>query len=206
MKSIIAIATCAAALFSVLTTSCKEKGEVVHTKAEKSSPTAPMSARSPHSGKMGTPQAATSTTGQPAASAKAKYTWTLPDGWSDKPASGMRLATIIILVEGNTLNASITEFGGDLIGNVNRWRGQLGLPSATAAEIQPSLQPFESSLAKDGKGYIVSLVNPESPEKSMLAAIIPRPTGTSIFVKITGTEDELKAVAAPFRTFMLSLK
>jgi len=207
MKPIIAIATCVAVLFPVITTSCKEKGEVVHTKAEKSAPPAPMSAGSPHSGKMGTP---TTTAGnpsaQPTATAKAKYTWTLPDGWSDQPASGMRLATIIIPVEGNTLNASITEFGGDLIGNVNRWRGQIGLTSATDAEIQPSLQPFKSPLAKDGKGYIVSLVNPASPEKSMLAAIIPRPTGTSVFVKITGTKDELKAVATPFRTFMLSLK
>ena len=38
----------------------------------------------------------------------------------------------------------------------------------------------------------------------MLAAIIPRPSGTSVFIKITGTAAELKTLAKPFRQFVKS--
>jgi len=118
----------------------------------------------------------------------------------------MRLGTIIIPSGDSSLSGGIFEFGGDLIGNVNRWRQQIGLPESTEAEIRPSLKAFDSPLGKDGKGYIVTLINPASPDKAMLAAIIPRPSGTSVFVKITGTSDELKAIADPFLSFTLSLK
>lgn len=132
---------------------------------------------------------------------KGPYSWTLPAGWSAKPASGMRLATIIIPQEESSLEASITEFGGDLAGNINRWRGQIGLAALPAATIPPSLKKIDTQL---GPGYIALLINPESTDKAMLAAIIPRPSGTSVFVKITGSADSLKSIAATFRTFTQS--
>jgi len=205
MKSIITLTACAAILIPSVSTSCREKGEVVHTKAAKTPAPVPPSTASPHQGNP-QPGNTTAPTQAPATQAKATYTWTLPEGWSDKPASGMRLGTIIIPNGDASLSAGIFEFGGDLTGNVNRWRQQLGLLESTEAEILPTLKAFDSPLGKDGKGYIVNLTNPSTPDKSMLAAIIPRPSGTSVFVKITGTSDDLKAIAAPFLTFTQSLK
>ena len=204
MRSLITFAACTAILTPILTTSCQKKGEVTHTKVEKTAPPAPMSAPSPHHGNKAKPATATK---QPAANAKkATYSWTLPDGWSDKPAGGMRLGTIIIPNGDSSLSAGIFEFGGDLAGNVNRWRQQVGLPSIPESEILPTIEAFDSPLGKDGKGYIVSLVNPASPGNAMLAAIIPRPAGTSVFLKVTGKSEDLKAIAAPFLTFTQSLK
>ena len=197
MKSLITLSSSLATLAITLPllsliTSCREKGEVHHFQVEKSK-----AAPAQQIAKSG------STTPSPT---KAAYTWTLPKGWTDQPASGMRLATIIIPTDSEPLNASITEFGGDLAGNVNRWRGQIGLAQLPEAEILPSLKIVESALGKDGKGYIVTLINPASPEKSMLAAIIPRPSGTSVFIKVTGSADALKAIAEPFSKFTQSLK
>ena len=208
MKSIITLTACATILLPLISTSCREKGEVVHTKVAKTPAPAPPSSASPHQGKTKTANTATgnTTTKPKQTTAKATYTWTLPKGWSDKPASGMRLGTIIIPNGDATLSGGIFEFGGDLIGNVNRWRQQVGLPESTETEILPSLTTFDSPLGKEGKGYIVTLINPATPDNSMLAAIIPRPSGTSVFVKITGKSDELKAIAAPFLTFTQSLK
>lgn len=174
----------AAALSPVcLFTSCKEKGEVNHYRVDKA-PAVPSAQPAP-------------------ATAKSTYSWTLPEGWSDKPASGMRLATILIPASGTQLNASITEFGGDLAGNVNRWRGQIGLPQLKESKILSTLEKVDTGL---GQGYLVTLINPDSPDKAMLAAIIPRPSGTSVFVKVMGSSENLQTITAPFRQFTQSLK
>lgn len=191
MKASISIlAIFASTLLPLLcTTSCREKGEVHHFQVEKAKAT-PASQKFP-------------TAAQPS---NAPYSWTLPEGWTDQPASGMRLATIIIPTSTDSLNASITEFGGDLVGNVNRWRGQIGLPHLSEAEILPNLKIVETTLGKEGKAYIATLINPASPDKAMLAAIIPRPSGTSVFIKVTGSADALKSIAEPFSQFTKSLK
>ncbi len=152
--------------------SCREKGEVQHFRTAKENKAAQSGGSdNPGSGpSVQTPQPPSS----PAK--KAPYTWTLPKGWTAQPASGMRLATILIPSGSGTMNASITEFGGDLAGNVNRWRGQIGLPPLQAAAIPASLKEVETGL---GKGYIVLLTNPASLDNAMLAAIIPRPSGRS---------------------------
>ena len=199
MKFFISLALGATMLLPILTTSCREKGEVVYTKIDKTPP--PVSPSSSHQGNP--PHSASSNIVH---AEKNTYSWTLPEGWSDQPASGMRLGTIIIPTAANTLKASVTEFGGDIAGNVNRWRQQIGLPSIPESQILPNLKTFDTPLGKEGKGYMVSLINPESPDKALLAAIIPRPSGRSIFVKVTGKADELKTIATPFLMFTQSLK
>lgn len=186
-----------AAIF--ITSACKETGEVNHFRVEKPE-------QQPTSSQGGADQVANSQnadqeTAQEAPQ-NAPYNWTLPAGWSAKPASGMRLATIIIpQEEGDSLEAAIFELGGDIAGNINRWRGQIGLPALPEAEILPSLEKIDTQL---GPGYIALLINPESTDKAMLAAIIPRPSGTSIFIKVTGSAASLKGIATPFQTFTQS--
>lgn len=58
--------------------------------------------------------------------------WQLPDGWEEQPGTGMRIATITIPTSGKPLELSVTSLPwtgtqADLLGNVNRWRGQLQL-------------------------------------------------------------------------------
>ncbi len=175
----------ALACLLLVTSSCQKKGEIAHYRVKKSTPAA---------------QQNQSTS---ATSVKNRYQWTLPSGWSAKPASGMRLATIIIPVSDHkTIEASITEFGGDLSGNINRWRRQVSLPPLSAAEIPPTLTPLQTQL---GKGHITLISNPDSPEKALLAALIPRPSGTTVFIKATGTTAELTSIQPTFSTFVQSL-
>jgi len=60
--------------------------------------------------------------------------WSLPTGWTQKPGSAMRFATLEATVDGQTLECSVsklprTEQPWDdyLLANINRWRGQLQL-------------------------------------------------------------------------------
>jgi len=84
--------------------------------------------------KMATPDAAAA----PAAPAP-QLKWTLPAGWTEKPAGEMRLASFAAPGKnGQAVDISIVPLpglaGGDL-NNVNRWRGQVGLGPIGADEL-----------------------------------------------------------------------
>ena len=56
--------------------------------------------------------------------------WKAPSHWISQPASGMRLATYRISESNQTAEVSIVSISGqagDLLSNLNRWRGQLQL-------------------------------------------------------------------------------
>lgn len=71
---------------------------------------------------------------EPAAAATARtaaLSWTLPRGWTETAGPGMRYATIKPALPGN-LEVSVIALpgaAGGEVANVNRWRGQLGLPA-----------------------------------------------------------------------------
>jgi hypothetical protein len=66
-------------------------------------------------------------------------TWTAPSTWKPKPASAMRKGSYAVPGEaGVEADLSITSFGGDVGGelaNLNRWRGQIGLPPVAEADL-----------------------------------------------------------------------
>ena len=71
---------------------------------------------------------------EPAAAATARtagLSWTLPQGWTETAGPGMRYATIKPSLPGNLEISVIALPGaaGGEVANVNRWRGQLGLPA-----------------------------------------------------------------------------
>ena len=64
----------------------------------------------------------------------AQVTWTTPAGWTQVPPSEMRVGSFKITgADGKQADVSIVPLpgmaGGDFA-NVNRWRGQVGLPAA----------------------------------------------------------------------------
>lgn len=68
--------------------------------------------------------------------------WTLPEGWSERTGTGMRYATITVDADGKSLEMSVIPLpsgGGNpeeyTLRNVNRWRGQLELPTIGLDEL-----------------------------------------------------------------------
>ena len=97
----------------------------------------------------------------------AKPQWTLPQGWQEEPGKEMRYATLRIaagriatgkqplelsvvnLPRGNNSDAEYN------LANINRWRGQLGLPPTTAADLAKQT----TQIALDGvSATVVDLV------------------------------------------------
>ena len=69
--------------------------------------------------------------------------WTLPDGWAQKPGNDFRFATIEIAAEPKPLELAVSKLPRDpagkddaaLLANVNRWRDQLGLKPLGPTEL-----------------------------------------------------------------------
>lgn len=64
--------------------------------------------------------------------------------WEPLPASGMRFAAFRFGSEDDPIELTIVPLGpeaGDLLANVNRWRGQLNLPPITEAHLHESATP-----------------------------------------------------------------
>ena len=93
--------------------------------------------------------------------------------------------------------------GSDL-DNVNRWRGQVGLPGVSEAELAKLAQPVEIA-GQSASLYEQAGANPGSGDKSRILAAITRRDGTAWFFKMTG-DDALVAEQKPaFIEFLKSV-
>src|SRR5262249_20774197 len=64
--------------------------------------------------------------------------WTAPEGWQQEPGNEQRYATFRIGAPGQGLELTVVALGreaGSLKANLDRWRGQIGLPPASEEEI-----------------------------------------------------------------------
>jgi hypothetical protein len=93
--------------------------------------------------------------------------------------------------------------GSDL-DNVNRWRGQVGLPGVSEAELAKLAQPVEI-FGQPASLYELAGANAGSGEKTRILAAITRRDGAAWFFKMTG-DDELVVQQKPvFIEFLKSV-
>ena len=103
--------------------------------------------------------------------------WTLPPGWQQKPAAGLRYATIEIPSAGSKdatpLDLSVTvlsrsepDVDAYTLSNLNRWRGQLGLAPVELAELRKNVESVDIAA---GTATLVDLVG-HKPKDSMSRA------------------------------------
>jgi hypothetical protein len=131
--------------------------------------------------------------------------WQAPADWQSRPASAMRKATFVIPGAAGESELSVTAFPGDVGGelaNVNRWRGQAGLPALQAKELESSVSRIE---ANGLRFTIVDLEAPGTATKSILGAIVPV-SGSTWFFKLTGPAAALKAAKPSFLGFLRTVR
>lgn len=133
-------------------------------------------------------------------------TWTTPEGWRTKPASSMRLASFEVpLSDGSAGDCSIIVLGGTgggLLPNINRWRGQIGLPPIGEEGLADAIRPLEGQI-QDMK--FIRLENPDDPSRAFLIAIAPLGNRTA-YVKLSAPREQLDAVEPAFLDLARSLK
>jgi hypothetical protein len=137
----------------------------------------------------------------------AELKWTAPTQWVVKPASAMRKATYTIKGDGGAeAELAVTAFPGDVGGeaaNLTRWRGQLGLPEASATDMAKAITRFEAGPLKIALADFVN--DKTTPPARLLGAIVPAGSDTWFF-KLTGPPALLEKEKPAFIEFLKTLK
>ncbi|MDA1274152.1 MAG: hypothetical protein O2960_08880 [Verrucomicrobia bacterium] len=125
--------------------------------------------------------------------------WSLPSGWTEQQAGGMRIGSFLVHGDGNqTADVSIIPLAGSAgteLDNVNRWRGQIGLQPVDADEYSN----LKEAVKIEGKpASLVDLagVDPNSNQPTRILGVITRMGDSDWFFKMIGP-DELVAREKP---------
>lgn len=141
---------------------------------------------------MGSPHGGGSSA--PAAPSQAQPDWEIPEGWSPAAGSSMRIATFNVSGdESASAEIAVTKFPGTvgtLHGNIDRWRGQVGL-----GPIQPD-QVGRYSRKLEWDGVDATLVDTSGvqegerdPATRRLITIMVNKDGHMWFFKMSGDRD-----------------
>ena len=122
-----------------------------------------------------------------------------PDGWTVKPNSPMRLASLDVIDGAEKCDVSISNLppGLPVLDNVNRWRGQIKLAPAKESELE--IKPIRCG------GHDAKLVQLVGDTETILAAMVSRPDFTW-FVKLQGPNALAKRELEKFVAFTESIE
>ncbi len=144
----------------------------------------------------------------PPAAAAAPLTWTTPAGWTEATPTEIRVASFKINQDGKQADVSVIPLGGMAGGddaNVNRWRGQVGLPPVASEELKKAAEPVEVD-GQAGSLYDVAGTNPAAGEASRIIGVIQHREDTAWFFKMTGDDTLVEAQKPAFIAFLKSVK
>jgi len=141
-------------------------------------------------------------------------TWVVPEGWSeggeDTSPGGMRLINLRFGAggEGECYLSALPGSAGGLEANINRWRGQMGLPDYSAEEM--AKLPKRSFLNREATyvsfdGDFKRVGATEAAKGFRLVGLVQAAPEFTIFVKMTGPKDLIARNEGAFDEFVRSI-
>jgi hypothetical protein len=142
-------------------------------------------------------------------SARPQLTWKTPDGWTEVPPGEMRVASFKIQGQnGKQADVSVVPLPG-MPGtddaNVNRWRGQVGLPSVSPEELKKSEENVETA-GQPSQLYDISGPNSGNGEAARILGVIQHRDDAVWFFKMTGDAGLVEQQKLAFVAFLKSVK
>jgi hypothetical protein len=130
--------------------------------------------------------------------------WTLPSGWTEVAPGAMSIASFKASGQnGAQAEVSVVPLpgaaGGDAA-NVNRWRGQVGLPAATADELQ---KMGEAVQVGDQPATLYDIAGSDNAKR--ILGVMQDRSGTMWFFKMTGDAGLVEQQKPEFIAFLKSL-
>ncbi|MEZ5944815.1 MAG: hypothetical protein R3C18_25795 [Planctomycetaceae bacterium] len=137
----------------------------------------------------------------PAPDNSTPFDYELPEGWEVASGSPIRVASFSCPGDAGPLDISVTRFpgGGDLLPNINRWRGQVMLSEITADELPTVMKPIEVSGVES---YFAEIVGDDV---GILVAAVPD-GDAQWFFKAQGPVATIEAEGEHFQEFLRSIK
>ena len=133
----------------------------------------------------------------------------VPEGWTDRGGSGMRLATLAIGDPAQGHEVTVIPASGTLRGNVERWHGQLDPqsdPDARRQAVDAALAGAESVTAGPLTATVVLLTQPADTAQAILGAMIPLDGSGALFVKFKGDAEVASRERENFIRFVSSIR
>jgi len=130
--------------------------------------------------------------------------FTVPGGWQEKPLSEMRVASFGISADGKSADISVIPLGGMAGGdsaNVNRWRGQLGLPPLADDDLQKLAEKVEVS-GQPAELYDIAGTSPDNGSAQRILAVIQHRDDATWFFKMIGDADLVEQQKPTFISFL----
>lgn len=147
----------------------------------------------------------------PPSAPKGDVTWVVPHGWQEKPGSGFRYATFVVPGAGSLAgDLSVTVLDGEaggLLSNVNRWRGQIGLPDLTEGQLPGASKTIRpAGRAMTFVSFVSSDNLIDGKSKKRLMAAVYTSQGKTWFFKLIGEDRLVRSAEGDFLKFLGSLK
>ncbi|MCA9188092.1 MAG: hypothetical protein KDA99_20835, partial [Planctomycetales bacterium] len=158
----------------------------------------------PPIGPVAPPSSGAPTTTTPRDGAKLPFVYEMPEPWRKATNITMSVLTLEVVDGSQRIVITVTPAGGDLRGNIDRWRGQIGLADATDEQWKSSTEPI--SLQNSVIGTYVRLDNPaaEPSPQSIHGAIVSH-SGATWFIKLKGDLDLATRESDNFKRFVSSM-
>ena len=144
----------------------------------------------------------------PAASAAAELSYTRPEEWEPGQRtvtrSGIRVTreAAFVVREGDAeveITASAMPRLGNMLSQVNRWRGQIGLAPVDHSQLEKDLTPVDVG-GEEGQAIVI-----EGEEETIQAAVVELPTATWFF-KLQGDSPLAERERPRFAEFIQSIQ
>jgi hypothetical protein len=143
------------------------------------------------------------------ASNEGKPEWQVPAGWKEIDGGQFLVAKFIVSGLDNSqaaVNVSMSAGdGGGVLGNVNRWRGQIGLSEQSQAEVEKLAQSVD---IEGGKAMLVDMAGTDmksGAKTRLVGAIVPKGKQTW-FYKLMGPAPIVEQQKDAFTKFVQTVK
>jgi len=137
-----------------------------------------------------------------------KLKYTLPDGWKEKTATQMRVASFEISENGKMADVSVIPLGGMAGGdlaNVNRWRGQVSLQPLPEDELAKLAEKAEAA-GQPVDLYDIAGTSPGSGDDERILGAILHSDDAVWFFKMAGASALVETNKAAFIAFLKSVQ
>jgi len=128
--------------------------------------------------------------------------WQTPPEWEAQPVTAMRKGSYTVSRGGAAADLSITAFPGDVGGltaNLNRWRGQIGLPPLEGTALGANSETVDSH----GLHFtVVDFAGPTSGGQKRILAALASWQGATWFFKLMGPEALVESEKPAFTAFL----
>jgi hypothetical protein len=128
--------------------------------------------------------------------------WQAPPEWIAQPVTAMRKGSYTLSRGGAAADLSIAAFPGDVGGltaNLNRWRGQIGLPPLDGVALGASTETFDTH----GLHFtVVDFAGPAAGGQKRILAALTSWQGATWFFKLMGPEGLVEDEKPAFTAFL----